>query len=111
MAGNWAQKCTFIHGQPSFPASPFKATGQNVYAKIPGSDPSLVIVTRVVRSWYNEKKDYYLFCLATCGYYTQVKTASNCNLTLNNFVWTFLQQNSKFLNKDVVRCTLEFLII
>ena len=75
MAENWVKKCTFGHGQPSFPTSPFQATGQNIYAVMPGSDPSLVNVTRVVQSWYSEKK-YYIydaqFCTNECGHYTQV---------------------------------------
>ena len=73
MAKLWAEKCKFAHGQPKSVKSPFKFTGQNVYAS--SKYRKNIKFKKIVMKWFKEK-NYYDYekgkCSKVCGHYTQV---------------------------------------
>jgi len=85
----WADRCNFAHGQPSFNAQQvgYQQLGQNLYAS---SDPKHRAVDGV-QSWFDEKPDYYYGsgqCNPgkVCGHYTQVVWAKTREVGCG---WTF----------------------
>ncbi|CAH1779957.1 unnamed protein product, partial [Owenia fusiformis] len=77
MAQEWAEKCTWEHGNPERNPKPYSSIGQNLWAGT--GSPS---VNGAVNSWDNERR-YYTFdtraCQSgkVCGHYTQVAWADS----------------------------------
>ncbi|ESN90023.1 hypothetical protein HELRODRAFT_104520 [Helobdella robusta] len=81
MADTWASSCSFTHGQPSSPSSPFPQTGQNLFA----TTVQAVNVSSYISSWYKEKEKFdsvtqTCAAKAVCGHYTQVVWAATSDV-------------------------------